>query len=172
MKLETLRSLRTMAGLPAMSIDEEAAARDEQFSFGEASAQDEPDGRQSWYIEMFCGEGGHYSVILYSDGEADIAEASGPPIPVNSSLGEKIIDAARTMLKIGKTFNLDEGAANDAGPIEKQSKSAGALSKSSHTTISNYTSFLKDLKEKLEKNGSTEVSVKLVRTNIVAYSFK
>ena len=163
MKLETLKSLRTMAGLPAMSVEEEQAAKSEQFSFGDATAQDELDGRQSWYVEMFCGEDGHYSVILYSDGEADIVEGSGPPIPVNSSLAEKIIDAARAKLGIGKTFTLEEGQNSSTTPVDQLSE---------NTTITNYTSFLQDLKKKLEKDGSAQVSIKLLKTNVVSYSFK
>ena len=163
MKLETLRSLRNFAGLPTMTPEEEAAHAAQSFSFGDATAQDENDGRQSWYVEMFYGEDGHYSVVLYSDGKADIVEGSGPPIPVNSSLGEKIIDAARAHLGIGKTFNLGEGQNSSTTPVEQLSE---------NMTITNYTSFLQDLKKKLEKDGSAQVSIKLLKTNIVSYSFK
>lgn len=162
MKLETLRSLRNFAGLPAMTNEEEAAHAAQSFSFGDASAQDEPDGRQSWYVEMFHA-GGHYSVVLYSDGSADIVEGSGQPIPVNSSLGEKVIDAARAHLGIGKTFNLDEGQNGSTTHVEQLSE---------NTTTANYISFLQDLKKKLEKDGSAQVSVKLLNTNVVSYSFK
>lgn len=109
MKLETLRSIRNFAGLPPLTLKEEAEHKAQEFSFGDASAQDEPDGRQSWYIEMFHG-GGHYSVVLLSDGEADIVEASGQAIQVNSPLGQKIIDAARKKVGVDKTFTLENSA--------------------------------------------------------------
>ncbi len=163
MKLETLRSLRTMAGLPPMSIEEEEAQKSESFFFGDASAQDEPDGRQSWYLEMFC-NGGHYSVILFSDGEADIAEGSGPAIQVNSPLGQKIIDAARKKLGVEKTFTLEGDASKSTSHVDEISEAA--------QTTANYVSFLEDLKKRLEKEGTVDVRVKLEKSNIVTYSFR
>lgn len=163
MKLEQLRSLRNFAGLPPLTVEEEEAHKSEEFSFGDASAQDEPDGRQSWYLEMFYGEDGHYSVVLYSDGKCDIVEGSGPSISVNSSLGRKIIAAARKELGVGETFTIEAQSDTSASQAE--------LSES-HTHVTNYAGFLEDLKKKLETAGSADVSIKLLRTNVVGYTFK
>jgi hypothetical protein len=164
MKLETLRSLRTMAGLPPLTVEEETAAKEESFHFGDASAQDEEDGRQSWYIEMFYGDGGHYSVVLYSDGETVIGDWSGPAIQVNSPLGQKIIDAARKLVGVEKTFTLE-------GDTSKSVSHTDAISEAAQTTA-NYVSFLQDLKKRLETDGTVDVRVKLEKSNIVTYSFR
>ena len=107
MKLETLKSLRAMAGLPAISEDD-AKQLDCEFTFGDSTAQDEPDGRHSWYVETFCGDNGHYSVVLYSDGTADIQAATGPEIDVNSLLGQKIITAARKKVGSDPKFSFEQ----------------------------------------------------------------
>ena len=117
MKLETLRSIRNMAGLPPLTTEEEARHKKQEFELGDATAQDEPDGRQSWYIEAFVGDEGHYSIILMSDGEEDIVEGSGPSIDVNSSLGQKMIAAARARLEVGKTFTLENSASQTKDSI-------------------------------------------------------
>lgn len=163
MKLETLRSLRNFAGLPAMTNEEEAAAAAQSFSFGDISAQDELDGRQSWYIEAFY-DGGHYSVVLFSDGTADIVEASGRAIQVNSPLGQKMIDAARNKVGVGKTFKLE-------GIETAPSSHDGETLSESHTKISSFNDLIADLKAKIEKDQNATVSVKYVKPNVVAYSF-
>lgn len=134
MKLETLRSLRNFAGLPPLTNEEEAAHTAESFSFGDASAQDEPDGRQSWYLEMFHGDG-HYSVVLYSDGTSDIVEGSGPSISVNSSLGQKIIAAARKELGVGDTFTIEAQSDKSASQADKPDLHYPKLEELVHKTL-------------------------------------
>jgi hypothetical protein len=152
-----------MAGLPAMSIEEESAHQAQTFSLGDASAQDESDGRQSWYIEAFTADG-HYSVVLYSDGHADIVEGSGPEISVNSPLGQKMIDAAHKHVGVDKTFKLE-------GVETIPSSHDGETLSESHTKISSFADLIADLKAKIEKNQNATVNVKYVKPNVVAYSF-
>ena len=145
MKLETLKSLRNMAGLPPISESEVKCS----FTFGDSTYQEEPDGRHSVYVETFC-NGGHYSTVLYSDGKSEIHNGSGAEIDVNSLLGQKIVSAAREQF----------------GEFEDVRESQ------EHTRISDYDSFLKDLQKQLNQNGKTTANVRLVKDNTVAYSFK
>lgn len=135
MKREQLRSLRNFAGLPPLTVEEEAAHEAEEFSFGDASAQDESGGRQSWYLEMFHGEEGHYSVVLYSDGKCEIVAGSGPNISVNSSLGRKIIAAARKELGVGETFTIEAQSDTSASQVDKPDLHYPKLEELVHKTL-------------------------------------
>lgn len=97
MKLSSIKSLVAMAGLSASAVSK-LQENTSKFSFGDITAQDEPDGRSSHYVETFVGEDGHYSTVIYSDGQAEIHAGTGPDIDVNSPLGKEIIEKAKALL--------------------------------------------------------------------------